>query len=231
MPSWARRVVALMAGLLLAAGGLWLAVLDPLGLHEYIKNGPPSEAGPDPIYHRFADRYIHASYVGVALVGALALTLLFWERRPRSWVSPLLFTLSLFVALTLSLVNYISGDFFVPRSQQAVIDLILVFMGLVCISMLLRFKVSSVSGRVLKALTIGVLCLEAVAIPGVYALLWTLNAQRLIALGDTQNANPGWISALTSVGSLLVGDATYRRRDNQDNGSARLQANRLVTPS
>jgi hypothetical protein len=206
-----RRVLSLVGGLLIAALGVWLAIHDPMRIGSVFRAGVPSEVGTQPVYHRFADAYAHLSYVGVALAGALAFALLVWERRPRRWIPPTLVAVTLFVAFTLSFFNYFSGDFYVPRYQQAIIDLILVFLGVVCVLMLLKVQVSSTSGQVLKCMAVGLLCLEAIVTPGIYGTLWLLNAQGMIGAAESNSWNPSWISAVAALGSLAISVLTYRR--------------------
>jgi hypothetical protein len=209
--SW--RVVALIGGCILAVLGAWLSYKDPLGVGRFFHAGTFAEVGPAPVYRRFADAYVHSAYVGVALAGVLAFALFVWDRRPRRLVSPALFEVLLFVTFSLSFLNYASIDTFAPWSQQVAIDCLLVLLGSACVLLLLRMKTESRSAAALKAVVIGLLFLETIATPGIYATLRVVDAQGLIAVAQAHAWNPGWISIVAAAGSLGVGVVAHGRAE------------------
>jgi hypothetical protein len=126
------------------------------------------------------------------------------------------------VLLPMSLANYWSGDFFVPRWQQALIDVVLVVLGSTAAIMLSRFRSADVGARVLKAVGLFLLVMESVAVPGIYAILWILNWQKAISSAHSRDFGPGWISAVAALGALVVSVLTYRRANTPSPASSKL---------
>jgi len=102
------------------------------------------------------------------------------------------------------------GDALLNRKAQALIDLVLVILGLVVVVELLKMSPSSVPGQVLRGVIVFLVILQGLALPGIYGLLWLLNWQNAISAGQSKDLNPGWISGAAGGVSAVVAILNYR---------------------
>jgi hypothetical protein len=207
-----RRGIALAGGLILPPVLLMLALQSGwwlIGGLDLLQ--PPSAIAAElRLYRRFGDFYSGVSYVGVCIAGGLSFAALTWDGpRGRRGTAVVFWTL-LVLVLPLSVANYWSADAYAARSKQALIDVILVFLGVVCGASLASIRTDSRAASTLKAMALFLLVMEAVCVPAVYALLWFLNAQNAVSRGTTEGFNPGWVSAVASLGALCVSVLNYR---------------------
>lgn len=161
-------------------------------------------------YKKFGDLYNHLVYFGLALACGIIIVLLLWNkqesRKKRNWI----YVILLIVLIPFSVINYWSEDIFFDRWQQAIIDLIICFFGVMILLNTLRFNPKSDELRVFKWVAVFFLASQAIFIPGIYALIWFFNFQGLIAKADTEGFNPNWITYLSSTGGLIVSILNYR---------------------
>jgi hypothetical protein len=106
--------------------------------------------------------------------------------------------------------NFAFGDALLNRKAQAFIDLILVTLGMIVLIELLKISPLSTRGVVLRAVIVFMVVLQAIALPGIYGLLWLLNWENAITTGQSKNLNPGWISAVAGCLSAFVAVLNYR---------------------
>ncbi|MDF1738660.1 MAG: toll/interleukin-1 receptor domain-containing protein [Verrucomicrobiales bacterium] len=209
MPLVVRRIVAIAGGLILPLVAFLWAVhgsgfAGNLFSHSH---GLRSEIGPDAIYKKFADVYTFWGIFGISTAGGFAFAFLYWDRRPVQWKVQLCFWLFFFLILPLSVLNYWSADTYVSRSKQALIDLVLVFLGVVVVLLIARIKAKTIPARVLQWMAVYFIALQAVLIPAIYASLWWLNWQEAISAANTKDWTPGWISVTGAI--LAVFGATF----------------------
>jgi len=65
--------------------------------------------------------------------------------------------------------------------------------------------------------------LQAVFLPGVFALLFLLNWQRAISLASTRDLSPGWTTIISSVGAGTVAVVNFVRERSRSQTHAREQ--------
>lgn len=208
-----RKILALIVGAGIAIGSVvWSwhssdvvaqAIGFKIGLASEFQEG-------DAVYKKFSDIYIAMAFVGVSLAAGLSFTLLAWERRSKNVVMEAIYWILLAIALPMTVINYWSADLFVSRSQQALLNVALCVLGIVCVAHILRVSTHSAGASVLKGLVIFFLAFQAVLVPAIYTILWWLNLQKAIFLADAQSFAPGWISAVSGIGALVVSILQYR---------------------
>lgn len=159
------------------------------------------------------DIFISLSRVGLALAISLSLVFCFWERRvtPRARTLPYFFFLILL--LSLSTANFASLDSLLNRKAQALIDFVLVIIGLIVISVLIRMRPASPEATIIRAVVVFLVVLQGIALPGLWGLLWLLNWEGAIPYHQT--LNPAWISAIAAVASALIAALNYRNSKRQ----------------
>lgn len=134
----------------------------------------------------------------------------FWDRRPTKKSVVLSYFLFLVVLTSMSCANFATGDELINKKAQALIDLVLVVLGTIVVLELLQIHPVSTPGVVLRAVIVFLVTLEAIALPGIYGVLWLLNWQGAIGAGGTRVFNPGWISACAAGISAFIGVLNYR---------------------
>ncbi len=207
-----RRVPVIAAGLGATVMAAYLAVIGGSALLDNLRTGQTeADVGGDGLYRRFADIYTYLSWAAVSLAAGISVVLMLWDRRPTERKRWLMYWVLLLTLLPISLANYWSGDFWVPRWQQLFLDVIIVVLGVGTASLLVRFRTNDVVVRAAWGVALFLLVMESVAVPGIYALLWLLNWNGAITRAHTEGFNPGWVSATASVCSLVVTAVTYRR--------------------
>lgn len=208
-----QKVLACAGGLVIFVGAMiWALASRNWASHIVgLEIGLPSEfADGDAVYKYFADRYAILAFIGVALAAGLSFTLLSWERRPRSLLLEGVYWVLLAAALPMTVVNYWGADTFVSRAQQVWLNLALCFLGVLCLTHLLRVRTSAGAATLLKGFVIFLLAFQAVLIPAIYSLLFWLNWQGAIDRSQTESFSPGWISAVASCGALVISVLQYR---------------------
>ena len=208
-----RKVIASAGGIAVFIGALfWTFGSSGLVADLFsFKIGLASEVGEsDAVYKKFADIYANFSFLGLAIASGLSFTLLAWERRPKKIVFEMVYWIFLALALPMTVMNYWSGDVFVSRSQQAGLNLVLCFLGIACVTHLYQTKVESFSGNIIKCFAIFFLSFQAVFLPGIYTVLWWLNWQNAIDLANASSFSPGWISAASGIGALVISILQYK---------------------
>ena len=175
------------------------------------REGLPSGFSPgDALYKKFGDIYTALSVFGLSVAAGLSFTVLAWERRSPRWHIELVFWILIALALPMSVLNYWSEDTFVSRSQQFYLNFAQVFLAGVCALQLTRKVVSTDSGIVLKSLALFCLLAFGVFIPLIFSVLWFLNWEKAIDLATSKSVTPGWVSAISGIGALVVSFLQFR---------------------
>lgn len=170
----------------------------------------PSEIGARAEYAKFGDLYNHLLFIGIALGAGLSLSLLFWDKKERQNKAYWIYLLFLLILVPLSIINYISGDWFFDRWKQAFVDILICILGLFVLMRLLKVQTKSTESSILKAIAIFFVSSQAILIPGIYFILWFFNFQNAISLANTKNFSPNWITYITAIGGLVISTLNYR---------------------
>ena len=208
-----RRAVAVLGGLSIPVAALlwslWGAKYAILILHHV--HDVASVIGPHAVYKSFGDFYISLIPYGVCAAAGLSFVFILWDRRPGQRRITAIFWIFFALLLPLAMLNYMQGDIFVSRMKQAMVDGIIVFLGIVILSSLVSLKPASTASRVLQVLAMIFVAAQAVFVPAILGTLWLLNWERAISLADSRNFAPGWITAAAGVASLAVAILQFRR--------------------
>jgi hypothetical protein len=189
---------------------LWLGGLSLLaGADNLIPPGAPGQN----LNTNDRDLFVSLSTVGLALATSLSMVFCFWNRRASQRAIVFGYFAFLVVLVSMSTANFATGDMLLNRKAQALIDLVLVVLGLITTSMLMRIRSLSPEGVILRAVIVFLLILQAIALPGVYGLLWLLNWQNAISADQTRSLNPGWISAAAALVSAGIAFLKYRKEN------------------
>lgn len=157
-------IAIFLGSLIWAFGSSWMIaiILDfKVWLASEFENG-------DAVYKKFSDIYNVFAFVGISLSAGLSFALLTWERRPRKILLEAVYWIILSLTLPMSILNYWSSDIFVSQSQQVVLNVILCFLGVVCLTHLLYCKTASTGARTIKGFAIFFLSFQAVFVPDIY---------------------------------------------------------------
>lgn len=208
-----RRSLAIVGGMLVVILSLIWALVAAGRINSAINSqiGSPAKGGADLINNDFGDNYTFLGILGLGIAGGVSLVALFWDRNPIEKRAPIIYGTFLALVLPLSVINYFGGDQLVSRWKQAALDVVLVFLGAMCVVYLIRIKLHSTTAHVLRAMAVFFVVGQAVLIPALYAILWWLNWQNAITRSQAEGWSPSWISSLAAIGSLIVASLTYHR--------------------
>jgi hypothetical protein len=190
--------------------GSWLfwGGLRLLGVAHHLI--PPGVPGQNLNTSQDRDTYLSVAFVGFGVAFALSVVYCLWDRTITKKAMIFSYFAFLIVLMSASTANFAMGDMLLNRKAQAFIDLVLVILGLIVVIELLHIRPTSTTGVVLRAVVVFLIVMQAVALPGIYGVLWFLNWQNAISNGQSRNFNPGWISAIASAVSLVVAILNFR---------------------
>jgi hypothetical protein len=200
-----RTIVIAVAAISIPVAFGWSAVIGDLlaGLvQRSIKSG---EAGTN-LNAMFFPMFLQLAFCALVVALALSIVVLFWDIRMGSKAKNAVLVLLLLVLLPISAVNFSYGDHLMKPSVQVVLDLMLLALGLTTSIELGKVEVNGTLLQVLKGLAIFLLFMEAVVIPGAYAILFLLYAQgvSISGVGDKLVAIMGGIiSAVVTIAGFL----------------------------
>jgi hypothetical protein len=212
---WIRIAVAIVGGVIVC----WLLLCEGLELGFAVGRFHWLEVTGhhDAIYRKFGDIYTSLSFIGLTLAGGASFAMFVIDLTRRRRFSVAFYWILLLVILPLSVANYWAGDFFAERWKQALLDGVLVFLGLVAVFRMVACNFSSVPARIAQALVVGLLALNAVLIPAAFGIIWLLNIEGVIKkASDADGWSPSWITAVTGVISLGVSILTFRHTVRKD---------------
>ncbi len=172
----------------------------------------PAQQESDLIYRgKLGDVYVQFAWLGLIAAAGVSFALFTLEPIGKRKLAVTSYAFLLIFLLPLSVANYISIDFSTERLRQAIFDIVLVLLGLAAIQRLVTYNAVSILGRITRSIAVFLLAGCAVVIPGIYAVIWFLNAGEIAkAAAHVHGIRPSWISAV--AGALAAGLAilTYR---------------------
>jgi hypothetical protein len=205
---WPLSSVFVYMALPLLVAGLWLR-------GSAIVVIPPGAPGQNLNSSLDLDPYTSLYVLGLGVSIALSVLFWFWNRRRTSAAVLVSYFAFLVLLMSMSMANFASGDMLLNRKAQALVDLVLVVLGLIVVAHVLRFRVQSVGGGVLRAVIVFLIALQGIAIPGLWGLIWLLNWQNALTLQQTRDLNPAWLSGIAGVISAVVSILTYRHAERE----------------
>ena len=164
-------------------------------------------------YLKDHDIYTSLGFVILSLAGGLASAMLVWNGSVPKKIGLVLMTLSLLVLLPMSAANYAGGDAFSTRSVQAIVNLPMVFFGVMATLSLYDLRLSSRMASILRLFAATFIVMQGILIPLFYSTLWWLNFQNAIALAATRELTPGWISALSGLAGFVFGICKFLKEE------------------
>jgi pimeloyl-ACP methyl ester carboxylesterase len=209
-----RRLIAIVIGVatffLLTLWAAWVGYGYVIGLLPIGLQSELSEMGfSDSIYYlKDHDIYISLGWLLLGLSGGAAATLAAWDKSPPRISKLILIFTSLGSLIPLSVANYASFDLFGSRSAQAVMNIPIIFLGILAVYALYDIKAQSRSAEAVRTIATTFIVMQAIMVPALYSILWWLNFQNAISLAATRDLSPGWISALSGVFGFLF--AVYK---------------------
>jgi hypothetical protein len=209
----ARRSIAIVGGLIIPVAGLvWgnRASGFVIDLFHQVYD-VASALGNDATYNTFGDAYTFLGTFALCLATGISFAAMLWDRRPGPNRYAVVYWVFLAALLPLAIVNYSQGDIYMKRSKQALMDMVLVFLGSVTVINSVQIRLQSIPARVLQAMAIFFIAFQAVLEPAIYGTLWWLNWQGAISRAQAKDWSPGWISAVAAIGSPIVSILNYRR--------------------
>ena len=172
----------------------------------------PAQQESDLIYRgKLGDVYVQ--FVWLGLIAAAGVSFAFFTLEPigKRKLAVASYAFLLILLLPLSVANYISIDFSTERLRQAIFDIVLVLLGLAAIQRLVIYNAVSILGRITRGIAIFLLAGCAVVIPGIYAVVWFLNAGEIAkAAAHVHGFRPSWISGVAGVLAAAFAILTYR---------------------
>ena len=183
-------------------------------LHSWIVAVPDQQS--DFIYRgKLGDLYVQFAWVGLLLAAGVSFALFTFEPVGKRKLAVFFYGVLLILLLPLSVANYCTIDFWTERVRQAIFDAFLVLLGLAAIQRLLTYQVSSVVGGISRGLAIFLLGVGAVMIPGIYSVIWFLNASEIAKnAAQAEGFQPSWISGGAAIASAAFALLTCRYRSH-----------------
>jgi len=151
--------------------------------------------------------FYRLSLAGMSLTIGLAIILLGWNARPTATAKTIIFGSVLILLLAISTANFATGDALVRRSAQAVINLVMVFFGLVAVVEITQLRFSSSSGKVLQGMVIFGLLFQAIGLPLLFSIVFWLDRQGVCP----REISYGWVAAVSGIASTIISLLTYKR--------------------
>lgn len=209
-----RIIVAFIGGVLFAYLCSWEAIFCGAYLMRFLHSGWSIETAQTSDFidrGKLGDVYVQFLWLGVLLAAAVSFALFTLEPVGKRKLSVVFFAVLLIALLPISVANYYTIQTWSERARQGMFDVLLVLLGLVAIQRLLAYQVSSVLGGITRGLDIFLLAVSTVLIPGIFAVIWFLNAGEIAkAAAQTDGFQPSWISAIAGVVALAFAVLTYR---------------------
>jgi hypothetical protein len=208
-----RVTIAVIGGIVFA----WLcsceAVFGGANLMNFI-NGwfMPGQQESDLIYRgKLGDVYVQFAWVGLIAAAGVSFALFTLEPIGKRKLAVAGYAFLLILLLPLSVANYISIDFSTERLRQAIFDIVLVLLGLAAIQRLVTYHAVSILGRITRSITVFLLAGCAVIIPGIYAVIWFLNAGDIAkAAAKVHGFRPSWISGVAAAVAAALAILAYQ---------------------
>jgi hypothetical protein len=208
-----RVTIAVIGGIVFAWLCSWEAVFGGTYLMNFI-NGwfMPAQQESDLIYRgKLGDVYVQFAWLALIAAAGVSFALFTLEPIGKRKLAVAGYAFLLAFLLPLSVANYISIDFSTERLRQAIFDIVLVLLGLAAVQRLVTYHAVSIPGRITRSITLFLLAGCAVIIPGIYAVIWFLNAGEIAkAAAKVHGFRPSWISGVAGVVAAALAILTYR---------------------
>jgi hypothetical protein len=205
--------IAVIGGIVFAWLCSWEAVFAGAYLMNFI-NGwfMPAQQDSDLIYRgKLGDVYLQFAWLALIAVAGVSFAFFTLEPIGKRKLAVAGYAFLLVFLLPLSVANYISIDFWTERLRQAIFDIVLVLLGLAAMQRLVTYNAVSILGRITRGIAVFLLAGCAVVIPGVYAVIWFLNAGGIAkAAAHVHGIRPSWISAVAGLLAAAFAILTYR---------------------
>lgn len=218
-----RRLVAVIVAvvtLIIAAAWLLYAgnALYWYAWANLAQNVPLSQAGgprPDAWDQGAHPYYLISSAALLLATGGSAALLILLPRpsfRHRAWIY--LFFLSIILPATWY--NYGQKDVVLRASLQAGLNCIVIFLSATTALWLSSAPASAPDAKVLKYLSLTLLLLAGVFVPGIFSVIWLFYAAGLITEEQSRQITFAHITGLASVASALIAWLNYSRDRRSD---------------
>ena len=217
-----RKAVAIAGGLLF----ILVAALEMLWGHFVVGEIAVALTPDNPVIPGFdvpeAGSSFYAIYVlALAVVAGFAFALLFWEPRPGYWKRRMVYVALLFVLLPMSMYNYAAFDILMRASAQSVINIVIVFVGLILLLDTSRLEATTTDAKVLRGLVVFSLALLAVCIPALFTLMSVLSVVGVLTTESSRAFNLTSVSVLASGVSAAIAILDYRRASSSPPSAAK----------
>jgi hypothetical protein len=223
MKIWHRKILAGLAGVLFLIFAIIIAVIGHGAIAELAILLTPD----NPIVPRFVkpgktgDVYHLIYMLGLCVTSGFAVTYLLWERRPSYFRRRVVYIAFLMLILPMSMYNYFHFDIIIRPSAQAIINLLIIFLGTVLAVDTYKIEAIQLDAKVLKWLVLFLLLFFSVLIPGLFSLLWILEALHVISYRTVRSMDLNVVSVIAGVVSAIIAVLSYKKEgmnETKENG-------------
>jgi hypothetical protein len=174
------------------------------------QNVPITKGGPRP--DSYANQIFYVCFMcALLLATGFTAALLVLQSRGGFRTRIIIYFVLLAILLPVSLYNYTQNDIVLKPKIQLGLDLMLIFISATLAMSLSRVAVSADDGRVLKAMTYGLLMFGGVLVPTLFVLIWVLVALNVISRDSSTHITIAELAGLSAVGSVIIAWLKYRR--------------------
>ena len=150
--------------------------------------------------------------LGLCVTGGFSAVVLLWERRPSFKRRRLGYLAMWLLVLPMSMYNYAHFDFIIRPAFQAIVNLVVVFLGAVLTIETVRLRATAPDAKVIRALAIFLIAFLSVAVPGLFTILWLLTAVNFLSWQQANGIDLNAIGVLAAAISAAFTVQTYRRQ-------------------
>lgn len=176
---------------------------------------PPGKPGQNIIPYFDIEFFWQLSFISFIVAFIFSMFYLFWSPgiyKKKLFIPFLIFLITL---MSFSIINFLTFDQLMHRWAQAIIDLIIIFLGLTVLQYLLKLSPRTYVGITFHTIIVFIIVLEALIIPGIYAIIFIFNLQGLINHSSTIGFGMGWISIISYI--ITTGIAVINVIKNKEN--------------
>jgi hypothetical protein len=197
-----RRTILVVCGFACFIAALIWSAVAASRLATLLMLVQPASPGHNVTPSTFSTFY-QLSFLGLCLMLSASLVLLLWNGRPSTVKKIAVYFGLLLVLIPISAVNFHYGDYLMRASVQALLDLLLVALGITTVIWLRNYLVGEGLLRTFKYIVMFVLILEAVALPGLYSVLWLLRWQGIPVRGMEDKIVSGTATVVSATLAIL----------------------------
>jgi len=176
-------------------------------MNEIIKPGDPGQ-NINITFHNSNGFFKGAFFfIGISLISVIIL--FFWKGTLQKWKAKFATIVFMIILFVMSSLNYSYHDRLWKLQLQALLDFILVFLGLVVLQYLYKLRTESEHLKAFLWLSYFTVCLFGILLPFLFGTLYFLNS-----LGITiDNINDKWITAPLAIISVLISWKSLKQKD------------------